>query len=230
MSVFSGRGVMVVGADSFPLSVAGPRMQRGGMGRLELLLWSGQPMNAGMVQAQMTQYKGAGLTVVGWSVHNPGEDHRAALTSIRNTWPGTEIVGLNLNLEAGWFLEPGHAWDTSLPISLEHAGLLAAVKDIFGAEFPLAVTIIPAKVYPFAMWEGAVSDYFVELYDGACVALRECERPVPVDAGADRRGPHRQVESPPVRRLGAAPDLQARRRAAAVQLRSHRPGRRVHLD
>ncbi len=171
MSVFSGRGVMVVGADSFPLSVAGPRMQRGGMGRLELLLWSGQPMNAGMVQAQMTQYKGAGLTVVGWSVHNPGEDHRAALTSIRNTWPGTEIVGLNLNLEAGWFLEPGHAWDTSLPISLEHAGLLAAVKDIFGAEFPLAVTIIPAKVYPFAMWEGAVSDYFVELYDGACVAL-----------------------------------------------------------
>ena len=77
MSVFSGRGVMVVGADSFPLSVAGPRMQRGGMGRLELLLWSGQPMNAGMVQAQMTQYKGAGLTVVGWSVHNPGEDHRA---------------------------------------------------------------------------------------------------------------------------------------------------------
>jgi hypothetical protein len=162
---------MVAQADSFPLSVAGPRMQRGGMGRLELLLWSGQPANVGMVPAQLTQYQGAGLTVTGWSVHNPGEDHRAAMTSIRSTWPGTEIVGLNLNLEAGWFLEPGHVWNTDLPISLEHAALLAAVKDVFGAEFPLAVTIIPAKVYPFAMWEGAVSDFFVELYDGSCVPL-----------------------------------------------------------
>ena len=33
------------------------------------------------------------------------------------------------------------------------------------------MTIIPAKVYPFAMWEGAVADFFVELYDGNCVAL-----------------------------------------------------------
>ena len=84
MTVFSGRGVMVAQADSFPLSVAGPRMQRAGMGRLELLLWSGQPTNGGMVPAQLTQYQGAGLTVTGWSVHNPGEDHRAALTSIRD--------------------------------------------------------------------------------------------------------------------------------------------------
>ena len=162
---------MVAQADSFPLSVAGPRMQRGGMGRLELLLWSGQPTNSSMVPAQLTQYQGAGLTVTGWSVHNPGEDHRAALTSIRTAWPGTEVVGLNLNLEAGWFLEPGSVWDPDLPISLEHAALLAAVKDVFGADFPLAVTIIPAKVYPFAMWEGAVTDFFVELYDGSCVPL-----------------------------------------------------------
>ena len=61
--------------------------------------------------------------------------------------------------------------DTDLPISLEHAALLAAAKDAFGADFPLAVTIIPAKVYPFAMWEGAVTDFFVELYDGSCVPL-----------------------------------------------------------
>ncbi len=40
MTMFSGRGVMVAQADSFPLVVAGPRMQRAGMGRLELLLWS----------------------------------------------------------------------------------------------------------------------------------------------------------------------------------------------
>ena len=42
---------------------------------------------------------------------------------------------------------------------------------MFGADFPLAVTIIPAKVYPFAMWADAVADFFVELYDGSCVAL-----------------------------------------------------------
>ncbi len=33
------------------------------------------------------------------------------------------------------------------------------------------MTIIPAKVYPFAMWEGAIADFFVELYDGSCVPL-----------------------------------------------------------
>ncbi len=169
MTVFSGRGVMVAQADSFPLVVAGPRMKRAGMGRLELLLWSGEPMNASMPPAQLQQYVGAGLTVTGWSVHRPGDDHRTTIAAIRENWPN--LAGLNLNLEAGWFLEPGSVWDTDLPISLEHAGLLAAVKDAFGAEFPLAVTIIPAKVYPFAMWEGAVTDFFVELYDGSCVAL-----------------------------------------------------------
>jgi len=175
MAVFSGRGVMVAQADSFPLSVAGPRMQRGGMGRLELLLWSGQPQNGDMVQAQLTQYQQAGLTVTGWSVHRPGEDHRANLTAIRSSWPGDSVVGLNLNLEEGWFLEPGAVWNLDLPVSHEHAGLLAAVKDVFGADFPLAVTIIPAKVYPFAMWEGAVSDFFVELYDGSCVPLHNLD-------------------------------------------------------
>jgi hypothetical protein len=171
MSVFSGRGVMAAQADSFPLSVAGPRMQRGGMGRLELLLWSGQPVNVGMVPAQLTQYQGAGLTVTGWSVHRPGEDHGAVMAAIRTTWPGTEIVGLNMNLEAGWFLEPGQQWDPFPAISLEHATLLAAAKDAFGTGFPLAVTIIPAKVYPFGMWEGAIGDFFVELYDGDCRPL-----------------------------------------------------------
>jgi len=169
MTVFSGRGVMVAQADSFPLVVAGPRMQRARMGRLELLLWSGRPVNTSMPPAQLQQYLGAGLTVAGWSVHRPGDDHRAVLTGIRDSWPS--LAGLNLNLEAGWFLEPGNVWDPDLPVSLEHAALLAAVKDAFGADFPLAVTIIPAKVYPFAMWEGAVGDFFVELYDGDCVAL-----------------------------------------------------------
>lgn len=169
MTVFSGRGVMVAQADSFPLSVAGPRMQRGGMGRLELLLWSGEPVNTAMPPAQLDQYLHAGLTVAGWSVHRPGDDHHAVLTAIRQGLPA--LAGLNLNLEAGWFLEPGTVWDPNLGISLEHAALLAAAKDVFGTDFPLAVTIIPAKVYPFAMWEGAVSDFFVELYDGSCVAL-----------------------------------------------------------
>ena len=139
------------------------------MGRLELLLWSEQPINATMPAAQLQQYLGAGLTVAGWSVHRPGDDHRAVMATLKEAWPG--LAGLNLNLEAGWFLEPGTQWDTGLPISLEHAALLAAAKDAFGAEFPLAVTIIPAKVYPFAMWEGAVQDFFVELYDGSCVPL-----------------------------------------------------------
>jgi len=169
MTVFSGRGVMAAQADSFPFVVAGPRMKRAAMGRLELLLWSGRPENAAMPPAQLQQYLDGGLTVVGWSVHSPGEDHQAAMTAIRAAWPG--IAGLNLNLEAGWFLEPGRPWDPGLPISLEHAALLSTVKDVFGADFPLAVTIIPAKVYPFAMWEGAVSDFFVELYDGSCVPL-----------------------------------------------------------
>jgi hypothetical protein len=169
MTVFSGRGVMVAQADSFPLVVAGPRMKRAGICRLELLLWSEQPENASMPPAQLQQYLDGGLTVTGWSVHRPGDDHRTVMTGIREQWP--TLAGLNLNLEAGWFLEPGNVWDTDLPISLEHAALLAAVKDAFGADFPLAVTIIPAKVYPFAMWEGAVTDFFVELYDGSCVAL-----------------------------------------------------------
>jgi len=171
MTVFSGRGVMVAQADSFPLSVAGPRMQRARMGRLELQLWSGQPLNTGMPQAQLQQYLGGGLTVTGWSVHRPGEDHGAVMAAIRTTWPGTEIAGLNMNIEAGWFLEPGQQWDPFPAISLEHAALLAAAKDAFGVDFPLAVTIIPAKVYPFGMWEGAIDDFFVELYDGSCRPL-----------------------------------------------------------
>ena len=120
---------MVAQADSFPLVVAGPRMQRARMGRLELLLWSGRPENASMPPAQLQQYLGAGLTVTGWSVHRPGDDHRAVMAAIRENWSG--LAGLNLNLEAGWFLEPGNVWDTHLPISLEHAALLAAVKDAF---------------------------------------------------------------------------------------------------
>jgi hypothetical protein len=171
VTIFSGRGVMVAQADSFPLVVAGPRMQRARMGRLELLLWSGQPMNAAMPPAQLQQYQGGGLTVVGWSVHRPGEDHRAVMAAIREGWLGQQVAGLNMNVEAGWFLEPGQEWDPALPISLEHAALLAAAKDEFGADFPLAVTIIPAKVYPFAMWEGAIGDFFIELYDGSCVPL-----------------------------------------------------------
>ena len=171
MTVFSGRGVMVAQADSFPLSVAGPRMQRAGMGRLELLLWSGQPVNLGMVAAQLTQYQNAGLMVTGWSVHNPGDDHVAVMTAIRNSWLGAAIQGLNMNIEAGWFLEPGQPWDPFPAVSQQHATLLSAAKDAFGADFPLAVTIIPAKVYPFGMWEPAVGDIFVELYDGNCVPL-----------------------------------------------------------
>ena len=85
MSIYSDRGVMVAQADSFPLSVAGPRMKRAGMSRLELLLWSGQPVNVGMPPAQLQQYQGAGLTVSAWSVHRPGEDHRANLTAIHDT-------------------------------------------------------------------------------------------------------------------------------------------------
>ena len=171
MTVFSGRGVMVAQADSFPLVIAGPRMQRARMGRLELLLWSGGLQNTAMPPAQLQQYVDGKLAVTGWSVHSPGEDHRAVMTQMRAAWPGSHVTGLNLNLEAGWFLEPGHPWDTDLPISHEHAALLAAVKDVFGADFPLAVTIIPAKVYPFSMWEGAIGDFFVELYDGSCVPL-----------------------------------------------------------
>jgi hypothetical protein len=175
VTVFDRRGLMVGDALQCPPAKLIPLMPRAQLARVEVKLWERTIENLYMPLSDTTAYQNAGISACGWSVHHIGEDHAATADYLVRACLAYGLTSLNLNLEAGWFVEREQGTDPYPPCFKETEVLLAAVRNTLGSGFPLAVTLIPAKLYAFEIFLTAGVHLFFEEYDGAGQPLQQLD-------------------------------------------------------